>query len=209
MRCASSSSTTTASSKRCSARRWAAGLLDGCSIDDLHGGADDNRGVRSVAHGLAPHLHRFATRDEQTAWLALYLKKLRDENEPLRGVCIVCRTRHERDALREELAGADLPVEVLETESPDDASGGVRLATMHRVKGLEFDRMVIASANEDIVPLAAAFHGTDGPERNAAETAERALLYIAATRARKELTILSFGTPSPFLSGQLDRALRS
>ena len=32
-------------------RRWAAGFLDRCSIDDLDGGPDDNRAVRSVAHG--------------------------------------------------------------------------------------------------------------------------------------------------------------
>ena len=37
-------------------------------------------------------------------------------------------------------------------------------------------------------------------ERTAAEAAERSLLYVAATRAKKELTILSFGTPSPFLA---------
>ena len=128
-----------------------------------------------------------------------YLERLRDENEPLRGVCIVARTRYERDTLREELAGADLPLEVLEAESPDDASGGVRLATMHRVKGLEFDRMVLTSVNEALVPLAAAIHGTEGPERDAAERVERALLYVAATRARKELIMSSFGTPSPFL----------
>ena len=33
----------------------------------------------------------------------------------------------------------------------------------------------------------------------AAETAERSLLYVAATRAKKDVTVLSFGTPSPFL----------
>ena len=69
-----------------------------------------------------------------------------------------------------------------------------------RVKGLEFDRMVIASVNKNMVPLAAAMHAVDGPERATAETAERALLYVAATRARKELAVLSFGEPSPFLT---------
>ena len=92
-----------------------------------------------------------------------------------------------------------LPVEVLEANSPDETSRGVRLATMHRVKGLEFDRMVIVSVNETIVPLAAALPDDDDPERVAAETAERALLYVAATRAKKELTVSSFGVPSPFL----------
>ena len=75
--------------------------------------------------------------------------------------------------------------EVLAANSPHETSRGVRLATMHRVKGLEFDRMVIVSVNENIVPLAVALPDDDGPERVAAETAERALLYVAATRAKQ------------------------
>ena len=73
---------------------------------------------------------------------------------------------------------------------------------MHRVKGLEFDRVVIASANDDTLPFPAAVNATeaDSTARIAAETAERALLYVSATRAKKELTVLSFGTPSSFLT---------
>ena len=181
-------------------RRWASRLLDRCSIDDLDGGADDNRGVRSVAHGPEPQLKLFQTRDEQNAWLVRYLKDLLDQNEPLRGICVVARTHNECKSIGDALTDADLPVEVLEADSPDETSSGVRLATMHRIKGLEFDRMVIASVNENIVPLGAAVPDDDGPERVAAETAERALLYVAATRAKKELAVLSFGGPSPFLS---------
>ena len=180
-------------------RRWASGLLDRCSIDDLDGGADNNRGVRSVARGPEPRLKLFQSRDEQAAWLVQYLNDLLEQGEPPRGVCIAARTRRERDAIGEELVGADLPIEVLEADSPDGSSGGVRLATMHRVKGLEFDRMVIASVNHDVVPLAATVQDENGSARAAAETSERALLYVAATRAKKELSVLSYGTRSPFL----------
>ena len=180
-------------------RSWAARLLDPRPIDDLDGGTDNNRGVRSAAHGPEPRIEHFRTRDEQAAWLVRYLQEILESDELLRGTCIVARTRHERDTLWEGLKGTDLPLEVLEADSPDDASSGVRLATMHRVKGLEFDRMVIASANEGLIPLAAALPDEAEPEHTAAETAERALLYVAATRAKKELTVLSFGAPSPFL----------
>ena len=180
-------------------RRWASRLLDRRSIDDLDGGADNNRDVRSVAHGPEPQLKFFPTREEQNAWLVRYLDDLVDEDEPLRGICVVARTHHECNVIADDLTDADFPVEVLEANSPDETSRGVRLATMHRVKGLEFDRMVIVSVNETIVPLAAALPDDDGPERVAAETAERALLYVAATRAKKELTVSSFGVPSPFL----------
>ena len=98
-----------------------------------------------------------------------------DRDEPLRSVCIVSRTRNERDAIQDELSDAEIPVEVLEADAPDPSSSGVRLATMHRVKGLEFDRVVIASANEGTLPLPATVDATeaDSPERIAAETAER------------------------------------
>jgi superfamily I DNA/RNA helicase len=36
-------------------------------------------------------------------------------------------------------------------------------------------------------------------EKEAAETEERALVYVAATRAKKELLVLSYDTPSRFL----------
>ncbi|MDE2906374.1 MAG: DNA helicase, partial [Acidobacteriota bacterium] len=76
----------------------------------------------------------------------------------------------------------------------------VRLATMHRVKGLEFDRVVMASVNADLVPLPAAVNARgDAVERESAETEERALVYVAATRAKRELLVLSFGTPSRLL----------
>ncbi|MDE0177892.1 MAG: AAA family ATPase [Gammaproteobacteria bacterium] len=181
-------------------RRWAANLLGGRSIDDLDGGSDDNTRIRSAANGPEPRLEHFADREGQTTWIIRYLTDLEDRDEPLRGVCVVARTREERDAIAEELEDAELQVEVLEADSPDETSVGARLATMHRVKGLEFDHMVIASVNKGIVPLPAAAYAVDWSERVAAETAERALLYVAATRAKKELAVMSFGEPSPFIN---------
>ncbi|MYB36330.1 MAG: AAA family ATPase [Gammaproteobacteria bacterium] len=179
-------------------RCWAEGLLEGQDVDDLDGGADDNHGIRSITSGPEPWIERLTGREEQAAWIVAYLEAL-PAGSDLRSTCIFARTRSERDSLARELEVANVPVEVLETEAPDDSSPGVRLATMHRVKGLEFDRVLIASANMGLIPLPAAIPSTDGPERTAAESSERSLLYVAATRAKKQLTILSFGTPSPFL----------
>ncbi|MCY4014380.1 MAG: AAA family ATPase [Gammaproteobacteria bacterium] len=181
-------------------RRWAAGLLEARHIDDLDGGADDNNRIRSAASGPEPHLEHFADRDGQASWLIRYLTELQDQGEPLRGVCIVARTLEERDAIAEDLQDADLPVEVLETDSPDETSKGVRVATMHRVKGLEFDRMMIASVNDGLVPHPAVVYSVDGAERAAAETSERSLLYVAATRAKRELVVLCWGAPSELVA---------
>ena len=122
-------------------------------------------------------------------------------DEPLRGACIVTRTRNERDALADGLGDRGVNVHVLEREDPDpEHDDCVRLATMHRVKGLEFDRVLIASVNRRMVPLSRALRKTgDAAAREVAETGERALVYVAATRAKKELLVLSYGRRSEFL----------
>jgi len=71
---------------------------------------------------------------------------------------------------------------------------------MHRVKGLEFDCMIVASVNADLVPPKAALDSSDPVERAVTELEERSLLYVALTRARREAHLLSYGEPSRYLA---------
>ena len=129
------------------------------------------------------------------------MRELAERGENLRDACIVARTRAERDSVASAIRDGGLPTVVLERDLPDDADGdAVRVATMHRVKGLEFDRVIMASVNDGLVPLPQAMQGrADKSARDWAETEERALVYVAATRARRELLVLSHGRTSPFV----------
>ena len=149
-------------------------------------------------------MFHFDSFEEQAEWIAAYLKDVLRRGDPLRGACVVARVKRERDALAEALEDQQIDVAVLERADPDrEGVDSVRLATMHRVKGLEFDRVAIASVNRNLVPLPAAIRNVgDEAAREFAETGERALLYVAATRAKKELLILSYGRRSRFLPGE-------
>ena len=182
-------------------RRWASRLLAGRDIDDLDGGSDDNKAIKSLTRGPEPLLRHFGSREEQNDYLARYLVDLEERGEPLRAVCVVARTTGERRAVEQALDVQRVETTVIERDAIDDGSkDGVRLATMHRVKGLEFERVVMASVNRGLVPLSAALDSrSDETARESAETEERALVYVAATRAKKELLVLSYGVPSPLL----------
>jgi superfamily I DNA/RNA helicase len=68
--------------------------------------------------------------------------------------CLVTRTH--RDLDQYDAALRELGVStyrIRRSEAEDRSKPGLRLATMHRVKGLEFDRMIIAGVNEGTVPL--------------------------------------------------------
>ncbi len=77
---------------------------------------------------------------------------------------------------------------------------GFCLATMHRVKGLQFEYVFIASANDKILPLEYALaKATNDVSRREIEHQERRLIHVAATRAKREVTVSSFGTRSKLL----------
>ncbi len=69
----------------------------------------------------------------------------------------------------------------------------VNLMTIHLAKGLEFDTVFIAGASEGLLP-----HGRSLREERSLEE-ERRLMYVAMTRARKNLAISFYGDPSRFI----------
>ena len=70
----------------------------------------------------------------------------------------------------------------------------VSLMTIHLAKGLEFDSVFIAGVAEGLLP-----HGRSLDDENALEE-ERRLMYVAMTRARKNLYLSFYGIPSRFVS---------
>ncbi len=70
----------------------------------------------------------------------------------------------------------------------------VNLMTIHLAKGLEFDSVFIAGVAEGLLP-----HGRSLDDENALEE-ERRLMYVAMTRARKNLYISFYGIPSRFIN---------
>lgn len=70
----------------------------------------------------------------------------------------------------------------------------VSLMTIHLAKGLEFDRVFVAGANEGVLPHHRSFDNAEQLEE------ERRLMYVAMTRARSELCLSFYDLPSRFLS---------
>ena len=70
----------------------------------------------------------------------------------------------------------------------------VNLMTIHLAKGLEFDSVFIAGVAEGLLP-----HGRSLDDENALEE-ERRLMYVAMTRARKNLYLSFYGIPSRFIN---------
>jgi len=181
-------------------KNWAMHLLLEDQADDLDGGSDDQKGYKSLMHGNAPLVKHFAEFKDEIAFIKDYLQKLPASENQLANVCLVARTESLRDQYAQAIGNEIKTILIHRTEPEDRSRPGLRLATMHRVKGLEFDYMLIVGVNRGVVPLERVEARSDDPVINGdQEKQERALLYVAATRAKKEVLVTSHGTPSPFL----------
>ena len=180
--------------------RWSLGALGAEEMDDLDDAAASRRGYVSLREGQPPSLHRFEHAADEVEFVVSEVQRLLASGTPPEGICITARRAAAlRDRFLDALGRAGIVADLLDREEPRHSS--VRLATMHRIKGLEFPVVFVVGVNEGEMPLRIKALETSDPvvaHRN--ELAERCLLYVAASRARDALFVSSYGTPSPFLA---------
>lgn len=182
-------------------RRYATALLEGVEIDDLDGGIDGTKDYRSLVLGQAPIVQSFADFNSEGQWLVEQIKHLQADGLSLSEICLVARTNRLCSDYAELLNNQGIATHTLSRQKVDDrAKEGVRIATMHRIKGLEFRCVMMAGINQGVVPLRLAMQASqDVVEQRLTDINERALFHVAATRAVRYLYISSHGTPSEYV----------
>jgi AAA domain/UvrD-like helicase C-terminal domain len=177
-------------------RSWAMAMLEGVEIDDLDGGKEDETGYKSLLTGPRPDVRHFSTRGDELEYVGQRVKELVGQRPP-EHVCLVARTNKLlKDDYEPMLTRLGIESNVLDQRQD---GRGVLLATMHRVKGLEFPVMILAGVNAKYMPLPVPGVEDDSAAKVHHEDRERSLLFVAATRARDQLIVTYWGTPSPFL----------
>lgn len=172
-------------------RALAVSILEGVSVDDLDGGEDSQAYYHSLMHGPLPEVQAFADDGEQVDAI---MARIAEQEFAAEACCVIARTRREVERLKDELETRGQVCHLLDGRSSTTPAGALNLATMHRVKGLEFDAVFMASANRGLVPLDFVVSAAaDAVTRQQRENEERALVYVSLTRARKCAYVFSSG----------------
>ena len=181
-------------------RAYAFALLAGISFDDLNGADISNDKCQSLTHGDAPIVKKCRSANDEIDYIENQIRSLEQNGVPLKDICITARTHNMLDNYIQAFTGRGLRCYELKKEKMDDRQqDGIRLATMHRVKGLEFQYMFVAGMNQGVMPLKQVADIQETVARNEALTSERCLLYVALTRAQKGAFITWYGKKSEFL----------
>ncbi|MFB7650789.1 MULTISPECIES: UvrD-helicase domain-containing protein [unclassified Streptomyces] len=180
---------------------WSTDILSPVSVDDLAGeGSDTLAGYRSLLHGRRPQVAGYGSEHAEVAalvervqgWIAQGI----DPSEI--GVC--ARFNVLLDKAYDRLAAAEVPVVRVKDGRGSDANG-VRLATMHAMKGLEFRCVAVLGVTAGAVPFVREVTpaAVDTLQHESDLLRERCLLFVACTRAREALAVSWSGVGSPFV----------
>ena len=176
-------------------------LLNGIPFDDLDECVDFGDKCQSLTHGETPIVESFSNANDEFDFILNEVKKLNDGGIALTDICVVARTKKLVDDYLALFTKAGVRSYAIKRNKIEDRShDGLRIATMHRVKGLEFKYVFITAVNNRIVPLQSAINNIDAISEAESIASEKCLLYVAMTRAQKGVYITSYGRKSDFLS---------
>jgi hypothetical protein len=174
--------------------RWSVGVMGGEPVDDLDGSPETLLGARSAFTGPDPVIISARDRRDEGRQLTKQVKTWVDEEFQEESIGVLCPSNAEVDTAARALKSAGIPAVVVSGYATP-ATGSVQVMTMHRAKGLEF--RCVAMTGLGPVKLASPRSAATEEEKLRLAT-ERALIYVAGTRARERLTLLGVGDMSRF-----------
>ncbi|GAA0366028.1 DEAD/DEAH box helicase [Actinoallomurus spadix] len=179
---------------------WSSGIMTGEQVDDLDGGSDTLAGYRSALHGGRPTVTPATNQAAELDALVTKVRSWVDDGVAPSEIAIATRFHQFGARAKDRLAAAGIPVVALK-DGPDPSKEGVRIATMHAMKGLEFRCVAAIGVNDRAFPFEPAVTpaDVDRMQHEVDMLAERSLLFVACTRARDDLYVSWHVKPSTFI----------
>ncbi|MFT7841105.1 UvrD-helicase domain-containing protein [Saccharothrix sp. BKS2] len=186
---------------------WSARLLDGVAVGELSGEGNESLvGYRSLLHGGQPRLSGFPNEQAEALAIAGWVRDWIEQGVPAGDIAVCARFNLTLDKVFDQLTVEGIPA-VRVKDQPSANVDGVRLATMHSMKGLEFRCVAVAGVTEKALPFAKEITPADIDLRQHESDLlkQRCLLFVACTRAREALAVTWSSAASPFLPSTVNR----
>ncbi|MDR0782411.1 MAG: UvrD-helicase domain-containing protein [Propionibacteriaceae bacterium] len=151
----------------------------------------DLAGYRSARTGPDPIRIPVSNRDQEAADTARYIQAWFDADPDIAPdtIAVLVHDQRSRDRMVDDLASHGIAARSIDRERP--LPGKVLVMTMHRAKGLEFSKVIIAAHGAWPGYFKGLIKDWDTSLREEADLRERSLIYVAMTRARDELVIIT------------------
>lgn len=181
-------------------RKYATNIIKDAEFDDFDGGNEAKNGYRSLFHGALPVYDVYKTKREEVDAVLNQVNTLSKAGYKLSDIALACRLKNSIKDFQTALHQNEVPYYRFENGSWHGNKDGVRLLTLHALKGLEFRHVILADVNERSCPkLPADFEYMSEPEKEIHLRNEKALMYVAISRAIESVYISGVGNRSGML----------
>ncbi|WP_063127656.1 3'-5' exonuclease [Nocardia fusca] len=177
--------------------RLAMSILEGAEYHNLEEAPESTLDYRSARNGPKPELRQYGSAADELRAVADQIKSWLPDTEDSATIAVLTRSVTDRNQMVRGLAERGIDARTLDDNLP--VPGHVQVLTMHRSKGMEFSRVILAGVDEARVPSRTGLNGVPEEERAEANLRERSLLYVAASRARDRLVVTWSGGRSELL----------
>jgi superfamily I DNA/RNA helicase/mRNA-degrading endonuclease RelE of RelBE toxin-antitoxin system len=179
--------------------RERADLLLDPELTDADGNMESRSKTISVFNGPLPEIRIFNSAEEESNYIAEWIRTLKKEGFALHEIGIFVRSDNEIGRAQKAAIVADVQHVVLD-ENMETLSNKLVISTMHLAKGLEFKAVAVMACDDEIIPSQERIEAiTDNADLEDVYNTERYLLYVACTRARDQLVVTSVNPSSEFL----------
>lgn len=177
---------------------YASAILEGTEWLDSEDAIDDLNGYRSLRSGPAPEIIHSQSKSEEADALTALIGEWCNTDRVV-SIGVLARTRQKVRELEAQLSDRGVGVSGRRVTTEDKP---VAVMTMHNAKGLEFTHVILVDVSANALPQRYLLRNLAEAEKDDAMQRERALLYVAASRARDRLAISIIGDPSDLLPAE-------
>ncbi len=178
-------------------KKVAVSVVKGINFDDMDGGEETQKGYVSLMHGETPVYRLMDSPADEIDTILSYIKECTQNNIKSEEICIAAQSLGITKDLQSAMHQQGMDLYIWKNRGFTGNKNGVRMCTLHGIKGLEFRVVIVMGVNERNIPSVASvehpFPTLDKIEKNEYLMQFRSLIYVAITRARQNVLITGYG----------------
>jgi len=173
-------------------------IISAEAYDDFDGEEENKKGYLSLFHGVKPEYLMHRTKNEELEAVSRDINDLVERGYSFNDIVVAARTKDAVDDFRNYFHKVNIPY--VNKNLLNNQNEGVRLSTFHGLKGLEFKQVFLVDVNDrTFLKQPINFSSLDDEEQRQIIRTEKALFYVACSRAIQRLIISGVGTKSTFI----------
>lgn len=174
-------------------KKSATNIVKGCAFDDFDGEAESLAGYVSLMHGDKPEYKVFDNRNLEIEAILSFIKQCYGEGVEYKDIVVASYFKDSVKPVIDAMHRAGIPYKNLLNENTGNKNG-VSVSSFHNLKGLEFKVVILSDVNAStFIYRPAAYDNWDIIEKRNYDMNQKALMYVAITRAMQKVLITGSG----------------